>query len=520
MLTKKWTRNQPERDMDLRLLRQTTLPVIAVGILLLAAGIIGAWQVHRLHKKGSDILSENVSSIRAAEELETVALEIRYRLKRFMVTQNERHLDEISSQVEAGTEWRELARKFAKTQREEQIVDRLDRSYEKLTSEFGSMLQQTDSAELLLSADYLADEIIPNRILKGTRNYIDLNELQLAQSREESRSAANQLMFGLVSLGTCGGVAGLIAGFVISRRVTRTIVQLALPLKDTAGKLDQVVGPISFSADLSFDDLESMLKTVSSQVTKVVERLQTQEREMLRAEQLAAVGQLAAGLAHELRNPLTSLKPILQLADAPSDLSERDLDVLKQEIARLEKAVQTFLDFARPPQLERRPVDLRQLVRESSELVSRQAERKRVTIHLHLDEPMAPVMGDANQLRQVTLNLLINALDAVSINNEIHVHVKADYGPGNLSDLAETMAKNRSGRKCAVGLIKVVDDGPGIPDEISGRIFDPFVSTKDSGMGLGLSICKRIIEAHSGQITVENCSGSGAEFTVRLPLFA
>lgn len=512
MLTKIWTLRRSKPGTHARLLRETTLPVMMVGIVLLAAGVYGAWRVHRLHKGGSDILSENVASIRAAEEFETVVLEMRYRLKRYLSTENPRHLEELSRLLDVASRWQRRTRELAKSTREQQLVDRFEAGFERLVADVDSLESEAwGTDETLQMIDQLADEVIPHDILGFTKRYIQLNEEQLAESNEQNRSTANRLMFGLILLGTSGGVAGMLAGYLIARRVSRTIVQLSLPIQDTAGKLGKVVGPVSITADPSFEDLESMLKTVATRVATVVERLQESEREMLRAEQLAALGRLAAGLAHELRNPLTSLKAILQLAETPEDLTARDLDVLKQEITRLEDAVQSLLDFARPPQPAKRLSDLQSLVLETIDLVSRGAERKSVELLCEAKDEAVWVMLDAVQTRQLILNLLLNALDAVSIGGAVEVKV-------------DVVAREQTGATGSnigishVAVVRVLDNGPGLPSQLEHRIFDPFFSTKEAGVGLGLSICKRILEAHGGSLAAQNRPEGGAVFTVSFPL--
>ena len=163
----------------------------------------------------------------------------------------------------------------------------------------------------------------------------------------------------LLLLGTCGAAAGLIAGFGIARGISRSIAQLSVPIHDAAGKLNEVVGPISLSPDWDVESLDVLLRRMADEVGTVVERLERSRREALRAEQLAALGQLAAGLAHELRNPLTSMKILVQSAAERGEsagLRGRSLAVLEEEISRLEGSIQSFLDFARPPALEKRQV--------------------------------------------------------------------------------------------------------------------------------------------------------------------
>jgi signal transduction histidine kinase len=217
-------------------------------------------------------------------------------------------------------------------------------------------------------------------------------------------------------------------------------------------------------------------------------------------------------MAHELRNPLTSMKILVQGAADGQDggangvgtvlpgpvLGGSDLTILEEEIERLERLTQAFLDYARPPKLERRVVDIRPLVDQTIQLVSRRASLSGVHIDFHPPDGPCLAAVDAGQLRQVVLNLVLNALDAMTGGGRITIRLEA--GPGDWLTLV------------------VADTGCGLPTKLGNRIFMPFTTTKENGMGLGLSICQRITEAHGGTIHGENRPEGGAVFTVRLPL--
>ncbi len=309
---------------------------------------------------------------------------------------------------------------------------------------------------------------------------------------------SNWLIFGLLSLGICGCGAGLVAGFGITRGIQRSLIQLSVPIRAAAGQLDEVVGPITVDAGADLHQLEGVLRSIAERIGAVVERLRQSERETLRAEQMAAVGQMAAGMAHELRNPLTSMKLLVQAAQARdgSGLGGRDLRVLEEEIGRLEGLIQSFLHFARPPRLEKREVELRVLVEETVRLVEVRAVQCAARVECRLPEGPVRAAVDPGQFRQVLLNLLLNALEAVAVGQaEVVLEIEAS---GWLR-------------------LEVSDSGCGLPPELGSRIFAPFVTNKETGLGLGLSICKRIAEVHAGTIEGVNRPGGGAVFTVRLP---
>ena len=187
--------------------------------------------------------------------------------------------------------------------------------------------------------------------------------------------------------------------------------------------------------------------------------MEESRREALRAEQLAAVGQMAAGIAHELRNPLMAMKILVQAAaeESPPVLAGRDLTVLEEEITRLERSTETFLDFARPPEIERRTFDLRNLINQTLDLVSVRAQRQGVQLRCELSgDRELPIQADMGQIRQVLLNLVLNALDAVPHGGSVWLEVHAD-------------SAGHDG-KLRHGLTIRVCDGAGLPGGLEPKI--------------------------------------------------
>jgi signal transduction histidine kinase len=242
------------------------------------------------------------------------------------------------------------------------------------------------------------------------------------------------------------------------------------------------------------------MQGVTEEIERVIEQLQQREREVLRAEQLAAVGQVAAGVAHELRNPLTSVKMLVQTGlegEKAAGLPPEDLAIIEHEVRRMEQCIRLFLDFARPPDSERRRTDLTEVVRRALALVEGRARRQKVHLEADLPEQSVLMKIDPEQIHQVLVNLLLNALDALPRGGTVRVQV------GRMESHLE---------------VRVVDTGTGIAASVRERLFEPFVSSKETGLGLGLSICKRLIEAHGGTIRGDNAREGGAVFTFTLPL--
>jgi signal transduction histidine kinase len=280
--------------------------------------------------------------------------------------------------------------------------------------------------------------------------------------------------------------------------------------------LNEVVGPITVSSGETFEELETALQSMAERVGSVVKKLQQSQLEASRAQQLAAMGQLAAGLAHELRNPLTSMKMLVQPVGEDGtemvQLDVKDLTILREEIDRLERTIQTFLDYARPPVLEKKPLVLRQILRQTVDFVAPRASQMGIEIHSDLPEDIVEVEADAGQIRQVLLNLLLNALEASPEGKLVTIRMCAE--PTTVS----SRGTNGASAPPEWMIFQIADRGCGLPVEIGERIFEPFVSTKDGGTGLGLPICKRIVDDHGGDIWAENRDGGGAVFTIRLPV--
>jgi signal transduction histidine kinase len=238
---------------------------------------------------------------------------------------------------------------------------------------------------------------------------------------------------------------------------------------------------------------------------RAAEELARSERRRAAAERLATVGRLAAGIAHELNNPLTGVLSYASLLRKRLDGDKEscdDLDVIVRETVRCRGIIRGLLDFARPTPPARKPMDLNEVVRRAVSVVMTQLSLNQVDLSLDLAPQLPVVHADANQIQQVAVNLLLNAGDAIN-------------GDGGTIRLT-----TRAGAEGSVEML-VQDNGRGIPAEDLPRIFEPFYTTKGShGTGLGLAVSWGIVEAHGGTLEVHSDPGQGACFTLRIPASA
>lgn len=488
-----------------------TVLIVVISLLLLAVASYGAWHVKQLQDRSEAMLSQNVESIRAAVELELHIQELRHQLDLYLWRHNLSELGQTKfTDLKAfKTEradidvWLHRAEASAHTRKEEKLIlqvhDGLGKFYRHL--EKLAAVQDVNAERIALAET--AESILAEDVLPPAREYLSADETLLESNRVEAASQSHRLARMLLFLGVFGSLAALAAGYAIARTIHKSLVELHIPMQDVAGKLSEVVGNVVVSTKLDLDDLGPALQRVSTEVSEVVEQLHARHRDIVRADQLAGLGQLAAGLAHEIRNPLMAMKMLVQTAQQQDSggLDGRDLQILDDEIRRLEQLLTEFLDFARPTPLKRAIVDIRGIVENTVDFVHRQADARGVSLHCHL--PAEPVMLeiDAPRIRQVLLNLLINGIHAAPIGGNVWISIE------------EARGSERPGCQ-----LKVADDGPGIGPRQATRIFEPFYSTKETGLGLGLVVSQRIARSHGGELALGRGDYSGAVFVVELPM--
>ncbi|MFO0878595.1 MAG: ATP-binding protein [Gemmataceae bacterium] len=341
---------------------------------------------------------------------------------------------------------------------------------------------------------HLRDDTLPT--CQQLRNF---NAIEIEESEQNHRLSLERMAWGLAVVGGLASVGGMVLGYALARSLQQTIHQFLLRVQGAADRLGQELPAVEWHREGSL--MQDGADELIYRVEQAVLRLQQQEREVQHAEQLAAIGQLAAGVAHEIRNPLTSAILLIQTGrhdPAAGGLNDEDLDLIESELQRIESTLQLFLDFARPPRLTRSPCELGVVVRTALGLIRGRTEQQHVRVSLHVPERGCVINIDAEQVRQVILNLLLNALDVMPNGGTLRLETRF---PGDGQELE----------------LAVQDTGPGIAPSILPRLFQPFATGKETGLGLGLVVSQRIAEAHGGTLTGHNRAEGGACFLLRLP---
>ena len=252
--------------------------------------------------------------------------------------------------------------------------------------------------------------------------------------------------------------------------------------------------------------------------TRLSKRIDRVYALMKERDRLAALGQMAAGLAHEIKNPLGSIKGAAQFLlegglDASTTSASRDfLDIIIEEVDRLDRVVGSVLDYARPSKGNPSPTDINAVVRRTMQILS-SAVTEGLTMQLLLQDDLPAVSVDAEQLRQVLMNLVHNGLQAMGTAGMITISTRSRRAPA-----ARWQGGPKAGEAAPIWVeLSVKDTGQGISPKILSNLFVPFFSTKSKGTGLGLAISQRIVQAAGGTIEVATQVGAGSTFSVVLP---
>lgn len=369
--------------------------------------------------------------------------------------------------------------------------------------------------------DYRGIEVIgASRVVGGT-NWA----LVVEQDREEALQPVRELRRYMVLVIVLSILGVLFSAWLLSRYVAAPIRRLSAAAHSLArGEFAKVqIDPVGRRDEVgllneAFRDMLGQLQDRQQRLEeKVIRseaelketdgRLKQSQQAATRSQQMAALGQLAAGVAHEIRTPLTSLKMFLQSIDSEMEISpeyEEDLQVAMTQIQRMEATINRFLDFAKPQSPIFTEVDVRELIEDSLLLVSPRARQQETVMKVEVDASLPTIRGDRKQLGEALLNLLVNALEAACVRGEVKVAV-------SLVTLDEAGAPQPLVR------IDVTDSGPGVAEEVLANLFDPFFTTKSTGTGLGLSIAAATVRSHGGRITVHSHDARGATFSMFLP---
>ena len=287
----------------------------------------------------------------------------------------------------------------------------------------------------------------------------------------------------------CFALAILVAaalGLWLARALARRVGRL----RDGARRVG--AGDLSARIELDGDD---ELSELAASFNQMATSLAAEQAALVRAQKLASIGHVAAGVAHELNNPLSVILGYAKLLRSEPKPSGDELKIIEDEARQCQRIVQELLELARPHQLEIEPVDLAELAREAIDRLEDAGALGERVVEIVADAPVV-IPGDAGRLRQVIANVVVNAAEATGPAGKITIEARAEAGAASLT---------------------ISDDGPGVARDVAERVFEPFVTTKANGTGLGLAIAQAIVDAHGGRIAIASPPGEGTRVSLQLP---
>ncbi len=481
----------------------TILGILAISILSSAMTLYAAWRVHR---RLDEMSRDSLPNIRG----EDVKVLLRQR--------NELIGDYVLDPTNSAWEkkFHELDPRFAEwlanvrrttyaAGDEEPLLKSLEQSWTDLSRRQEDVISLVKTRELAKAKSLFLDEatgVLAQKIDALCDQLITANDSYVGRLIERAQSRIGTTTW-LVAI---SGILSLVfGGFLLWLFFYRVLFPLRGMVADArlfSG------GSHNGAGDGDLDELRLMgshLRNLMSDVTDTRSRLQRSHDRLAASEKLASVGKLAASVAHEIRNPLTAIKMWLfsidETAEGNVDL-RRKVRIVSEETTRLENIVGSFLEFSRPPALRRTRYDLREVIDQTLEFLRPRFEQSGIRIDFRPQPDVGPVLADAAQLKQVFLNLLANAADAMPNGGQIRITLAAE---------ADTEDRD-------MAVARITDTGHGMPAEVQRRIFDPFFSTKESGAGLGLSIAAQVMARHGGALVLESSTDSGTTFAVWVPV--
>jgi signal transduction histidine kinase len=473
--------------------------------ILLAGGYFMISYIYKIQEENNRLIQENVQNARVAKELKLSLYSIRAASLTYLF---DRSPERIADLQQKQNEFLTLLEKSKETTKSTEA----NLLFQRISALFSNYQQTLKNA---LELHRLGRISQPNALIvhasndliktidENADNFIIANENAQAELRVSILKNDYIIRKATMALGIGGAVLGLILGWFIARIIINPIYKLVLKVRDAAGS--EMVEHIRMSPGKELEELDEHINRLIRRINKAHEDLQKNRLLLEQSNKFAAIGKIAPALAHEIRNPLTSVKLLIYTMMQEEDLSKEklhDFEIISHEISRVEGFLQKFLKYARPAKPQIQSVEIEPVIQEVLYLMSAQLKQNNIQVMENYSTNGTFIQVDPDMIKQILMNLILNAIESMGNKGEMNIltRIKPDQ-------------KNKQFME-----ISISDSGPGIPQEIVDTLFDPFVKGKDQGIGLGLSISQRIAEQHQGWISAANNSDKGASFIIHLPV--
>ncbi len=478
-------------------LRQKIFALItSMGLITVACGGAILWYTLHIDEAVNSIVEMEIKAYRAAKEMQAALSNQKGFLTYYFLDSDPKWLQELGTYRQTFWSSFQQALELAQTKEQKELLKRIESTYDQYIDFKERTIQtyQKKTGEKYISSLHKEQRSMFFDILDLCETYKQIQWSRIQQARHESQARAESLRIIVVFAVSCFVLISGFLALILYRQILDPIRQLA---QEAGGS--------------SPEDQRNEVEFLSTSLHRFLEDFDFAHNELTRsrehleqAEKMALVGKLAAGVAHTIRNPFTSIKMRLFSLGRSLQLSENDkedFDVISEEITRIDNIVQNFLEFARPPKLKMQACRVQDIIDSALQLLKYRLQSHNVQVHIQATKELPLVWADPEQLKEALINLIINAYESMSNGGWIQISLKT-RGTG-------------SGRQL---VIWVQDNGEGIASSIQSRVMQPFFTTKEEGTGLGLSIVSRIVEEHGGAMQFVSRPGQGTTFEIALPV--
>ncbi|MEJ2038811.1 MAG: ATP-binding protein [Desulfosarcinaceae bacterium] len=482
------------KKIDLR--SKLFLSLIMIGLLSLAGGCIMIWYTFKMQHLLTFVLEKNIAAYQASAAMENALVNQKGFVTYYFLDGNPDWLRQFREFSQVFNERLSEARFLAQDNLQADAIRHIEQEYEKyieLKQQVIDYYRKGDRQEGLALHKSVRDHFAA--ILTLCEKYKQMHTESILRTQARTNGEARQLrLTAVIAL----AVSSALVVFLTATLARQILGPLATLLASATGRVE-----VDRSGNI-VTALGNSMRALMRTADETEEELKKSREHLVQAEKLALVGKLAAGMAHSIRNPFTSVKMRLFTLNRTLKLSsaqKEDFEVISQEIRHIDTIVQNFLEFSRPPKLIMQRVSPSTIVDTTLLLLAHRLKSYNVYARVVREKELPKVVADPEQIKEVLVNLMVNACEAMEDGGSIIIEEAVDDLPA-------------PGRVC----LKVSDTGPGIAPAHLEKIFQPFFTTKDSGTGLGLSIARRIMDEHGGSLSCSsNCEG-GTCFELSLPL--
>lgn len=477
-------------------------PRILIMLFLLVSITVGGalvsiWNTRMMEGILQEVVGSQLPAHQAAQELINALVMQKGYVTYYFQTGDSRWLEELKKHEEAFLRWLKTARRVSESEEEREIINEIDSRYIRYSNERDHVidLYKAGNKDIGFELHSGVREEFFHIIGLCERNK-QVHEQGIARAIETNRLRVESVYrLAMVAL-LIAVILGLVLAYTLTRQVLGPIRELAVRAdgSDEAPRMGDEVKVLS-----------QRFEHLMSDVEQTRSKLEWSREHLLQAEKWAVLGKLAAGVAHSVRNPLTSVKMRLFSLERSLDLStdqKEDFEVISEAMRQIDSIVTNFLEFSRPPKLKMRVSSPSDAVDMALQLLAHRLESYNVSARVRRDGRLPEITMDPDQLKEVLVNLMVNSCEAMADGGAITIEERR----GHADEVGDAV------------IIRVADNGPGIAEAVQTKLFQPFFSTKDQGTGLGLSIATRIVEEHGGWLDVESKEGQGASFIITLPV--